>query len=342
MDIKLLKDLCAKKGVSGDEREISSYVAELMKDYADEIKVTDMLNVYATKKSKNKNAKTLVLDAHIDTVGLIVKEKLENGFLAFDTVGGVDLRVLSAAEVEIGDKLGIISSKPPHLMSKEEKEKGVKLDNLFIDTGDSSENIKVGDTITFMSEIEQMGNFVSGAYLDDRAGVGIIIELFKELKDKELDFNITAVFSVGEEMGFRGAKLLKTPADALIAIDVTFGRISKTDSDDTFECLKGSTIGIGPNIHPLLFEDLKNICIKNNLDYQIEVLEGSSGTNAWAYQVLENSIACGLLSLPIKYMHTPVETMAIKDYDNLKEILKNFILSIDNGYFSKFEEVRYK
>ena len=328
MDFNLLKDLCSKKGVSGDEKEVAQFIAEEIKPFADIVEISPLNSVFALKKSKNENAKTLILDAHIDSVGLIVKEKLERGFLSFDTVGGVAGNILPACEVLIGDTLGIISSKPPHLMGEEERKKAFELKAMVIDTGNNSEHIKIGDTIRFANLPEIMGSCVSGAYLDDRAGVLVILELFKELDN--LPFNLGAFFSAGEEMGFKGAKNFKKDADMLIAIDVTHGETPDEKRDMVFKCGKGTAIGVGPNIHPDVFDGLKNICIKNNLDYQIEVLEDSTGTNAWAYQLLDASIPCGLLSFPLKYMHTPVETMNISDYDNLKEILKQFILNLES------------
>ena len=333
MDFNLLKELCSKKGVSGDEKEIAEFTAVLLEPYADYVKISPLNNVYAFKKGKSD--KTLVLDAHIDTVGLIVKEKLERGFLSFDLVGGVAGNILPASEVLIGDTLGIISSKPPHLMSEEERKKAFEIKNMYIDTGDMSENINVGDTVRFSNIPEIMGDCVSGSYLDDRAGVCLLIELFRELEN--LPFNLALNLTAGEEMGFKGAKVFKEKADMLIAVDVTHGETPDEKRDMVFKCGKGTAIGIGPNIHPFVFEKLKETCIKNNLEYQIEVLEDTTGTNAWAYQVLDGSIPCGLLSFPLKYMHTPVETMAVSDYDNLKEILKAFILSLEE--FPKNEEV---
>ena len=333
MDFNLLKELCSKKGVSGDEKEIAEFTAVLLEPYADYVKISPLNNVYAFKKGKSD--KTLVLDAHIDTVGLIVKEKLERGFLSFDTIGGVAGNILPASEVLIGDTLGNISSKPPHLMSEEERKKAFEIKNMYIDTGDMSENIKAGDTVRFSNIPEIIGDCVSGSYLDDRAGVCLLIELFRELEN--LPFNLALNLTAGEEMGFKGAKVFKEKADMLIAVDVTHGETPDEKRDMVFKCGKGTAIGIGPNIHPFVFEKLKETCIKNGLDYQIEVLEDSTGTNAWAYQVLDGSIPCGLLSFPLKYMHTPVETMAVSDYDNLKEILKAFILSLEE--FPKNEEV---
>ena len=333
MDLELLKSLCSKKGVAGDEKEIAEFILEKVTPYADFAEITPFNNVFAIKKGKGD--KTLVLDAHLDTIGLIVKEKLERGFLSVDTVGGVAGNILPASEVLIGDVLGIVSSKPPHLMSEEEKEKAFSIKNMYIDTGDMSENIRVGDTVRFSNIPEIMGECVSGSYLDDRAGVCVLIELFQELEN--LPFNLAVSFTAGEEMGFKGAKNFNGNADMLIAVDVTHGETPDEKKDMVFKCGKGTAIAVGPNIHPFVFKKLKKVCIENNLPYQIEVLEDSTGTNAWAYQTLSSSIPCGLLSFPLKYMHTPVETMAVSDYDNLKEILKAFILSLDE--FPQNEEV---
>ena len=333
MDFQLLKELCSKKGVSGDEREIAEFTAIILEPYADYVEISPLNNVFAFKKGASD--KTLMLDAHLDTIGLIVKDKLERGFLSFDTVGGVASNILPASEVLIGDTLGIISSKPPHLMSAEEQKKAFDIKNMYIDTGHMSEDINIGDTVRFSNLPEIMGNCVSGSYLDNRAGLCALIEVFREVEN--LPFSLALNLTAGEEMGFKGAKALKKEPDMIITVDVTHGETPDEKRDMVFKCGKGTAIATGPNIHPFVFEKLKETCIKNNLDYQIEVLEDSTGTNAWAYQVVGNSIPCGLLSFPLKYMHTPVETMSISDYDNLKEILKAFISSLNE--FPESEEV---
>lgn len=337
MDFELLKTLCRKKGVSGDEKEISLFIREIMEPLCNRIEIKENNTVVCFKKGKGN--KTLAFDAHTDTVGLIVKRKYENGFLGFDTVGGIDSRNLPALEVKIGETKGIVTSKPPHLMKPEDKNKAVKVSDMFIDTGDFSEGIKTGDTVVYDSELVRLNGFVSGAYLDDRSCVYAIYELFKALKGKECDINLLAVFSSGEEMGFKGANSLDISPDALIALDVTFGQTKHEKGDMAFPLSKGCAVGTGPNINPVIYKKITGILNSRNINYQIEVLEDSSGTNAWSYQVKGSSIPTGLISVPIRYMHTPNELMCIEDLDSLCEILVMIAENFKEGDFPSLREI---
>lgn len=318
MNIKLLESLCRAFGVSGREDEIAETIKSDI--VCDEVTRDRAGNLICIKKSTDKDAPTVMIDAHMDSVGLCVKEVLSGGFLKFTTVGGIDPRVLPAAKVLVctkgGDKiLGVISTKPPHLMDKKDREKTASVDRMLIDTGDCSENISVGDRVQFYPAFRKLISSVNGTYLDNRAGCAAVIEVFERLKDEKLPFHLAGVFSVGEESGLKGASSTDFKADIALVIDATFGRTPFDKSDETFVCSEGVAIGTGPNVNRAIQKGLEESAARAGIPYQIEVLEGCSGTNAWSYQVQGFGIPCGMLSFPLKHMHTPAEVLSIKDFD---------------------------
>ena len=331
MNFELVKDLCLTFGTSGRENIICEFIKSKMEPFCAQI-TTDKYGNLFCKRTNNENLKNVVIDAHADTVGLVVKEICENGFLKFSALGGIDARVLPASEVTVHGKkdiLGVIASKPPHLMNEEDKKSNVKIENMFIDTGlsDIENYVSVGDVVTYRQRFDKMGKSIVGTYLDDRACCSAIIEIFENLKDIDLPYNLIASFSVQEELGMTGARYQDLNPDVVIALDVTFGKTPDESRDLAFDCGKGSTIGVGPSLNKNLNEFMKKCAKDSGISYQLEVLERSSGTNAWAYQINKKPAVCGLLSLPLKFMHTPVETASIADYDNLVDlttcVLKN-------------------
>ncbi len=340
MDLSLLKELCFTFGVSGAESNIRGFILDKMQDFAPF--TDDCGNVICMKKSKEKNAPTLLIDAHMDSVGLCVSKVCEKGFLKICGVGGVDERILPASIVVVHGKqdvLGVISTKPPHLMDKKDEDAPVKMENLFVDTGDNAEGISVGDRISYMPKFDKLLNGVSATYLDNRLGCLAIIELFNALKDIDLPFNLKGVFSSGEESGMKGAKFTHETADMGIILDVTFAKTPDETSDDALKLGGGGAIGVGPNLHKKISGGMKDLADKNGIKYQLEVLEGCSGTNAWMYQVSGLGMPVGMISFPIKYMHTPVETVNFDDYESSFELLKEYVLSLTAEKIKEISEV---
>ncbi len=329
MNFNLLKRLCTSFGVAGDEKECRNLIKEIMAPLCDEIEDRYPYNLYCTRYAEDKNAPYVILDAHMDSVGFMVKEIKEKGIVKFDTVGGIDSRVLPSLEVTLKGRekiSGIISSIPPHLLKNDE---GLKPVQMVVDTGyikgGLEKILSVGDSISYKTQLDIMGDCVTGTYLDNRAGVCVIVETFENFKDKKLPFNLVAAFTVQEELGLKGAKLFDKDAALAVVIDVTHGQTPDEKGNESYECGKGTAIAFGPNVHTEYFDMAVNCAKERNLDFQIETLEGNSGTNAWAYQTSGLSVPSVIFSFPLKFMHTPVETMKISDYDNLKDILTAFL-----------------
>lgn len=332
MNYNLLEKLIYSPVVTGKEENIIQFIKTQMSPLCDEITVDKSGNIICTKKGKNPS-KTVILDAHIDCVGFVVKKVYDEGFLEFEPLGGIDSRILPATEVVIyGKKVcdGVITSKPPHLM--ENKEDKIEIKDLLIDTGINDGTVKniisVGDVASYKPAFSVMNSYISATHLDNKAGVYAVIETFERLKNVTCEYNLCAIFSAKEELGLNGAYFNKTDGNLVVVIDATHGQTPDEKSDETFPCGKGCAFGEGPNIDKYYLEKLKKVAEEKNIPYQTEVLEGSSGTNAWAYQTLKKGIPCILISFPLKYMHTPVETSSINDIDNLTDHLFEFLTQL--------------
>ncbi|MTI48143.1 M42 family metallopeptidase [Sporosalibacterium faouarense] len=338
---EFLKKLCDGVGVSGYEETIRGPIIEEFKDLTNEIETDRLGNIIAVKHGENnkKNIK-IMLAAHMDEIGLMVKDIDDDGFIRFTTVGGFDPRTLLAQEVMIHGTesiFGVIGAKPPHLTSPGEREKAIKIEDLTIDVGFTKEEIEkivqIGDVITLNRQlIDLQGSMVSGKALDDRAGVVTMCECAKELAKLKHEADVYFVSTVQEEVGVRGAttSTYKINPDIGIAIDVGFGATPELPSEHSIEMSKGAGIAIGGNIHPTLREKLTDVAKEYNIDFQYEISPGPTGTDARAMQITRSGIPTLLLSLPLRYMHTSVETIDMKDIKTSAQMLARFIASITN------------
>ncbi len=340
MDIKeFLMDISNMRGVSGHEYTYSDTIKKAFDEYCNSVSQDQLGNVIGIRKAKSDKPFKVMLAAHMDQIGLMVKGIDDKGFIQFTNIGGVDQRILLAQEVIVHGKedlFGLIGAKPPHLQSAEEGKNAVKMEDMSIDLGLSAEEVKelvsIGDTITFKTTSTMLQNdYLCGKALDDRAGIAIILECLKELKHTQTDIELYAVATVQEEVGIRGAVVSSyhINPDIGIAIDVCHGDTPDASSDDTQDTNKGVSITIGPNIHPKLSKKLMDIAKQYNISYQVEVEPGNTGTDAWAIQVTRSGIPTLLLSIPLRYMHTTVETLSYKDVVGAGKLLAFFIRSLD-------------
>lgn len=335
MDEKLvLKELCIADSPSGREDLIYNKIKELFKGLG-EVSINDMNNIYIHKKG-NKKFKIMLM-AHADEVFLMVTDILSNGFLKFNAIG-IDPKTLVSQEVTIHgtEKIaGIIGIKPPHLMKEEEKNNGIKVEQLLIDTGLDEEKlkryVKIGDYVTLNREFyELLNSNVSCKAIDDRAGIAAMHACAEELKLAEHDADIYFVCSCQEEVGHRGAKMAAYDInpDIGIAIDVTFDSGEFGDKERENRLGNGPSICVGPNVHCKLREKIMDIADKHNIPYQVEVEPGNTGTDAWDIQITREGIATLLISIPIKYMHTTVEMVNLQDIKNTGKLIAEFIMEL--------------
>lgn len=333
---EILKTLSNMRGVSGFEYLINEKIAEMMKKFADEIYIDNSGSVIALKKAKNPKAK-IMLEAHCDEIGLMVKDIDEKGFITFVNIGGVDGRILPGAEVTIHgikDVWGVVGAKPPHLQSASESEKSIKIKDMAIDTGMSRdevlEYVSVGDSISLCQMAgELLNNNFCGKSIDDRGGVAALLKVMENVKEEELDCDIYFVAAVQEEVGLRGAKTAAfgINPDMAIAVDVCHG-VTPDNSYNAFDLGTGTVISKGPNIHPKMAEKLINLAKEKDIKYNIDVDGGDTGTDAWAIQVTREGVPTALLSLPLKYMHTSVETINMEDLEATAALMTAFIKDV--------------
>jgi endoglucanase len=341
----LLKKLSEARGVSGYEAEVRGIVAEEFGRYADEVQTDKLGNVIALRRGEGEEPRRrIMLAGHMDEIGLMVT-KLEKGFLHFTEVGGFDERVLLGQEVMVHgrkDLPGIIGSRPPHVLPPEEREKTIPMDKLFIDVGVGKEElerlVRVGDLVTLRREFTQLqGDLVAGKAFDDRTAVAAILVCLEGLASIRHAWDVYAVATVQEEVGLRGAitSAYGLAPDVAIAIDVTFGNQPGVSEAETVKMDKGPAIGFGPNVHPRLHEALVEMAKELEIPYQVEAVPGASGTDAWAIQVTREGIPTALISIPLRYMHTSVETVSLKDVERTGRLMAGFIGRLDEGFMER-------
>ena len=333
----LLKELSETAGVSGQEDRIRACVSEHLAPLVDELHTDTLGNLTGLKSGRDSSGKRVMVAAHMDEIGLIVT-RLENGFLRFAAVGGVDLGVLPAQEVTVhgrSDLPGLIASRPPHVLSMEEREKPFAQADLFIDVGldaDSlAEQVSVGDFISIRRSADRLGKGqATGKAFDNRVSVVVLLQALRILQGRNHAWDICAVVTVQEEIGLRGAKTaaFQVAPDVGIALDVTYAEQPGASSDEAVPMGSGPAVGLGPNLHPILRKLLVDTAERSEIPYTNEVLPGNSGTDAWAMQVSQSGIATALISVPIRNMHTPAETVDLKDIERSARLLAEAICEL--------------
>ena len=332
---KLIWHLSNLRGISGHEYRINREIARLFKPFSDCVEIDSLGSVIACRKCGILNAPKVMIEAHIDEIGLMVTSVTDEGFVTFTDVGGVDQRILPSAEVIIHGKMdvrGVIGTPPPDAA---EQDSSFNRDILAIDTGLDPETVKslitVGDSITLPQSVGMLGKKqMSAKTMDDRASVAALIACMKKLRGEKLNCDVYAAAAVQEEVGCRGGKTTSfgIEPDMAIAVDVTHG-ITPDNSKSAFAIGSGAVISVGPNIHPAMAKRIEATAKDNGIKYSIDVDGGNTGTDAWEIQVSGKGIATALLSIPLKYMHTPVETLAVSDVKAVADLLAEFIKGLE-------------
>lgn len=331
----MLEELIQPDGISGCEDDISQYLSKRLGQYCKEVMVQKCGNVVGLLDDYNQNKKTILLEAHMDRIGLCVTKIEDGGFVRFKALGGVDERILPASEVVIRGSesiYGVIGAVPPHLADSGKKDSCLKLSDMVIDTGYTKEElqskISVGDPILLKYEFcELLDGRVSSAALDNRAGIASIFACIDMLKGKELPVNVKIAFSVGEELGLNGARtLIDDVPDLAVVIDVTHGKTLDNDELGIFSLGSGVDICRGPNLHYEITNKVIDLAKEYNIPYQVEVASASTGTNAWVIQISREGVPCVLLSIPLRYMHTTVETLDTEDINSVSRLLEKIVL----------------
>lgn len=329
-----LETLCAAPGVGG-MTEIRDTAANLLTEYVDEVRIDALGNVIGIRYGTDKNAPATMLEAHMDEIGMVVTA-IEDGFIRMAPCGGVDARVLSTADVVVyGDKPynGTVVSTPPHLSDAKERDKCDDVTKLSIDIGmtdeQAKEHVAVGSRIAFRPHFDRVGQHaVCSKALDDRAGMAALLLCAQTLKDQPCANTVVYIFTVQEELGCRGAAVAAYDLPAIakgIAVDVSFGYTPDADRNECGNIGDGPMIGISPILDMEITDTLKQLAKRDNIPHQLEVMGESTGTNADRLTLTKNGIPCGLVSVPLRYMHTPQELIDLRDVEQTAALLAAFV-----------------
>ena len=334
---EILKVLCTEKGISGRENELFETISALLADKAELGRMPNG-NIIAELGNVESNY-MIMLDAHIDRIGLIVTYIDDNGFIKAEPVGGIDLRALPTSAVTIKgtyatditeDITGIVCAMPPHLTKKEE---GLTRDNIWIDTGLPADVVKdmvnLGDSIIVKSEFRELLNhMVTVSALDNRAGCAALIKCAELLQEKELPCKVSLVFSSQEETNESGARTaaFEVSPDEAIVVDVGFAKQDGVPNEKSGAVGCGAIISIAPVLSKTISDKLTEIAGQLEIQCDYEVDGGGTGTNADGIAVSKGGVPCGVLSIPEKNMHTQTETVSTDDVDSVAKILAKYIL----------------
>lgn len=333
MDIKkIISALTEGEGVSGNEITLCN-AEELLSAYAD-VHRDNLGSIIGTMGEGDTH---IMLDAHLDRIGLIVTAVDDSGFLRVDRCGGCDTRVLNAATVTVWGKkpvFGVITSTPPHLKKADSDSKAPAFDEIFIDTGLDGTTLKkivsVGDRITVDAPVTSLSdNIITGSALDDRAGMAALLRVAEIIKEKNPPVKVSFIFSAQEETTEAGAKAgayAITPDEA-IAVDVSFGDAPGISESQCGKLGKGGMICISPSLSAEMSDDLMKIADKNGIKYQTEICPSSTGTNADVISVSKSGVKTGLVSIPLRNMHTQAELADINDIESVAQIIASYIIA---------------
>ncbi len=345
-DLAFLQELVESPSPSGFEQPAAEVFRKRMARVADSVETNVMGSVHATLKGKKRGAVSVMLAAHIDEIGLMVNYITPEGFIAFAAIGGVDAAILPGMRVHVhtkdGPLLGVLGRKPVHLIEDEERKNVTKLERLFIDVGLSADDVKarvrVGDCVTFAVGFETFGDSLAVSRgFDDKMGAWIAARVLEEVKKAGGPAgDLTAAATVQEEIGLRGGITSAWGVDPQVGIALEVGHATDYPDIDKrkhgeAECGKGPVIARGPNINPVLFELLVAAAEAAKVPYQIGAEPRGTGTDANAIQLSRGGKAAALVSIPLRYMHTPTEVLSLKDLEAAVKLMTRFVLDLKPG-----------
>lgn len=333
MELKeVIFDLCRVHGVSGNEEPALSLAKKYLEPFA-EVSTDSNGNLYAMLGNHNAN-KTILLDAHIDRIGVIVTDINENGFVKVDKCGGMDIRVLQDCVLATENGLkGTVCCLPPHLSDGKE-DKANPISKTWVDFGmpkdEVEKRIKIGDALTFCAEpAKLLGGKITAPALDNRCGAAALIRVAELLQDKKVDYKVVILLSSQEETYGTGASTgaFKIDADEAIAVDVSFA--AQPDISGQYSKIslgKGGMIAVSSVLDKAMSSKLISLAKEKNIPYQLEPIAGRTGTNADKIAVTKGGIRTAVVSIPQKYMHTQIEVIDPADVEHTAKLITEYIL----------------
>jgi endoglucanase len=340
-----LKTLTEAHAPTGHEGAIRDILRDSWGALVDEMQTDGLGSLIGIKRATRPvdPPRRIMLAAHMDEIGLMVRA-VQDGFIFVHRITGVDARTMLAQPVIVHGREpipGLVAAAPPHLLKPEERTRYPGIDALVIDTGRTPDEIgalvRPGDLVTVDAPmIELLGQRVAGKAMDDRACVAAVTLCLHELKQLQHGWDVYAAATVQEEIGLYGAATAayRIQPDIAIALDVTFAPQPGVDSVFTSELGGGPGIGIGPNFHPKLVEKMKETARRYEFKLQDDIIPGASGTDAWAIQVAREGVPTLLLEIPLRSMHSPVETVDLRDITRAGRLIARFIADLDADFLS--------
>jgi endoglucanase len=341
-----LKSLVEAHAPSGHEAPVREIVRAAWKDVVDRFEMDKLSSLIGIKQGSGKTRRKIMLAAHIDEIGMMVRD-IVDGFIYVHRISGVDNRVMLAQPVMVHGKRalpGVVAAVPPHLLTEDMRKRYPTFDELVIDLGlptaEVNKLVQIGDLITVdVPMVELMGKRLAAKAMDDRACVAAVSACLNHLRMMNHVWDVYAVATVQEETGLRGAATAARfiQPDIAIALDVTFAPQPGVNGDVTNEMGGGPGIGVGPNFHPKLYDKIKEVAQANEIKLQNDIIPAASGTDAWAIQVALEGVPTALLEIPLRSMHSPVETIDLRDVERCGRLLALFIASLDADFLAAIE-----
>jgi tetrahedral aminopeptidase len=345
--VPFLKSLISAAGLSAYEGPVTQLIKQEWTPLVDEVSTSRIGSLHALKRGRGrKRGPAIMIATHMDAIGLMVS-RVVDGFLHLEEIGGVDSRILPGTPVLVHGRRelpGVIAI-PPQLSLPEDKRKGpAALGQLIVDTGLPPQAVKnlvqVGDLISFNTKpVELAGETLSGHTLDNRASVAALTVCLQELQRLQHSWDVWAIATVQEEETLGGAatSAFQLQPSLAVAIDVTHAKGPGAESWQTVSLGKGPALGWGANLHPFLHNRIEDLARKLEIPFSMDLAPEHSGTDAYAMQVARDGIPTMLLSIPLRYMHTAVELIAIKDVQRVGRLLAEFIAGLEPDFVSKIQ-----
>lgn len=340
-----LRTLVETHAPSGHEGPVRAVVRGAWEGLVDEFEQDGLGSLIGIKRATDPTEprRKIMLAAHMDEIGLMVRE-IVDGFLYVHRISGVDNRLMPAQPVIVHGRQplpGVVAAVPPHLLKAEARTKYPTMEELIVDVGLPASEVealvRVGDLITpDVTMLELQNNRLAAKAFDDRACLAAVTACLNHLKGMRHAWDVYATATVQEETGLLGARTAayRIAPDIAIALDVTFAPQPGVDQDDTLGMGDGPGLGIGPNFHPKLVEKIKDTARRYEIKLQDDIIPGASGTDAWSIQVSLSGIPTALLEIPLRNMHSPVETIDLRDVERLGRLLAQFIAELDGEFLA--------
>jgi tetrahedral aminopeptidase len=335
--LTLIKDMLSTSGLSGYESPIREIIREAWTPLTDELSVSKLGSLHGLKKGRGESPKRVLISAHMDAIGMMVTD-IVDGLMHVTGIGGLDHRILPGQPVRVHGREelpGVIIQPPAHLLPDSVGDGPVAMKYLLVDVGlrpeEVREKVRVGDLVSYdQSPLELQGEALAGHTLDNRVSVAATTLCLEALQDRFHDWDVWAVASVQEEETLGGA--LTSPfdirPDMAIVIDVCFAKGPGSNDWRSLPFGEGVGLGYGPNVHPALYKRFEDTAKSLEIPYHQDLMPRMSGTDAMGVQIVAEGIPCAVLGIPLRYMHTPVETVSLKDIRRAGRLMAAFIAGL--------------